>query len=564
VLVVVAILALAGWRYSDLMMDEYAAADNAVRETNARLMAESGVNYALALFANQANIDEALAGNWHDNPDAFHGVLVQQNDNLSRQGRFSIVAPADDDSGSYRFGVTDEAGRLNVNALIRLDPSGEVLYNALVKLPGMDETLADRIVDWLDGDTTPRSNGAEDETYGSMSPAYRAKNGPIDTLDELLLVHGMTPELLFGNDRNRNGVLDPGEDDGTGVLDRGLSGYLTVFTREQNIDSEGTTRRNLNMKDLDALYKELEPVLGEELAAFIYLYRLYGPKGGTSSQQGGNSQGGNSQGGNSNQGGTSKSGGTTGSQTTTSKTTTGTGTTKTTTGGNTSGNTSSSPSTGTTSGGTGTTGGTGKSGSAKGTSRQSLGEKGKEGKQNIESIYDLIDAVVEEPPPEDMPDGQPTTYTSPLSSKDSSSLRKLLPLLLDYTTVSEDAEIPGRVNINSAPEEVIAALPELDDNDVSAILSVRPSLDAIGEDFASPAWLLTEAKLDLEKVKKLEKYVTTQSKVFRLQSVGYFDEGSQAVRLEVVIDVNMPDRPRVVYRRDLSELGKGFDLANAP
>ena len=60
-----------------------------------------------------------------------------------------------------------------------------------------------------------------------------------------------------------------------------------MYSREQNLDSEGVPRRNLNMQDLDALYKELEPVLGEELAGFIYMYRLYGPKSTSSQQQGG-------------------------------------------------------------------------------------------------------------------------------------------------------------------------------------------------------------------------------------------------------------------------------------
>jgi len=39
----------------------------------------------------------------------------------------------------------------------------------------------------------------------------RIKSGPYDSLNELLLVRGVTPELLFGKDKNRNGVIDPDE-----------------------------------------------------------------------------------------------------------------------------------------------------------------------------------------------------------------------------------------------------------------------------------------------------------------------------------------------------------------
>jgi hypothetical protein len=41
--------------------------------------------------------------------------------------------------------------------------------------------------------------------------------------------------------------------------------------------------------------------------------------------------------------------------------------------------------------------------------------------------------------------------------------------------------------------------------------------------------------------------------------VGYFDQGGFMARIEAVIDTN-GGRPRIIYWRDLSELGKGFDI----
>src|SRR5436305_122650 len=76
----------------------------------------------------------------------------------------------------------------------------------LLKIPTRTEDVANSILDWLDAKSSiPRTNGAKDEFYPALDPPYHVKNGAMDTLDELLLVKGVTPQLLYGNDRNRNG-----------------------------------------------------------------------------------------------------------------------------------------------------------------------------------------------------------------------------------------------------------------------------------------------------------------------------------------------------------------------
>src|SRR5262245_331513 len=197
VLVVVVILSLVAYQYSDLMASEHRAADTAMRTAQVRLFADSGVHYAAAVLSTPDNINGVLNGNPFDNPGAFQGQVVQANGQPRLQGRFSIVAPvdpADPTAGSqpFRFGVLDEAAKVNLNALLRIDPSGKTAHDILMKLPNMTEDVANAILDWIDPDDTPRENGAEGETYGALSPAYRPKNGPLDSLDELLLVRGVT------------------------------------------------------------------------------------------------------------------------------------------------------------------------------------------------------------------------------------------------------------------------------------------------------------------------------------------------------------------------------------
>src|SRR4029077_20593203 len=104
-------------------------------------------------------------------------------------------------------------------------------------------------------------------------------------IEELLLVKGVTPQLLFGSDLNRNGYQDPNEDTSTttsGGVDRGWSAFLTIYSREQNLDANGLALTNLNDStvDLATMYDTLATNLGDDLAKFIIMYRQLG---GTSS-----------------------------------------------------------------------------------------------------------------------------------------------------------------------------------------------------------------------------------------------------------------------------------------
>ena len=82
----------------------------------------------------------------------------------------------------------------------------------------------------------------------------------------------MTPFILYGTDRNRNGA----DDDGGGSVDRGLVDYITVHSRELNVDSTGTLRVWINGDDIKAIYDALIPAVGGEMAAYIIAAKVYG------------------------------------------------------------------------------------------------------------------------------------------------------------------------------------------------------------------------------------------------------------------------------------------------
>jgi hypothetical protein len=518
VLVVIVLLTLAAYQYSELMAAKAKEADSYSRAVQARAAADSGVAYVMGMLSDSNTFTNTLNSNPYDNSAIFADVLVADSDIPRKRWRFSVIALRDPDdpalvTSAYRYGVVDETGRINVNALLALDGGkGNAAKTLLMNLPNMTDELSDAILDWIDpSSTTPRPSGAKDEYYATLPQPYHCKNGPLDSLEEMLLIKGVTAQLLFGNDRNRNGVLDPDEDDGSGQVDRGWSAYLTLYSREPNVDSQGNARIYLNDPDVNNLYTNLSTAVGDDLANYIVAYRLYGPKSG--------------------------SGGTT-DDTSAPKTVVA----FTPLSGADSNAVTAQIRTARAPGGGGGGGGGGS-------------------KTNISSPYDLLGSSV------DVPTGSgqsQRTITLPSPLNDAGQVKDLLPKLLDMTTTTQATDLTPRININTAPRVVLAALVGLTDDQVQSILDKRPPItsdsppDAI---FQTPAWLITEASFSPQMMKQLENYITARTQVYRMQVVGYSDGGGTTSRVEAVVDLNQ-GRPRVVYWRDLADLGKGFNLVN--
>jgi len=111
------------------------------------------------------------------------------------------------ENGSYQYRITDESGKIDINALT--DSSGIILNNLLVNL-GIDketaDTIVDSILDWKSPTDLHRLHGSDSSYYLSLSDPYKAKNANFDSLEELLLVKGVTSDILYGNEE-RPGVI---------------------------------------------------------------------------------------------------------------------------------------------------------------------------------------------------------------------------------------------------------------------------------------------------------------------------------------------------------------------
>jgi len=236
------------------------------------------------------------AGGWYNNQARFQGRRVV--DTLFPQGysKFTIVAPrVDQGQGTLgiRFGLEDESTRLNLNTLLWAEKEAAKVgvknggRQVLMGLPGMTEDIADSILDWLDSDDQQREFGAEVDYYSSLTPGYAPKNGPLETVEELLLVKGVTPALLFGSDANRNMLADANEpdannmgvDNSDGSMTRGWSAYLTLWSLESNLRPNGKPKVNLNQSDMQKLFDELKDALeGNEIwAGYIVALRQNKP-----------------------------------------------------------------------------------------------------------------------------------------------------------------------------------------------------------------------------------------------------------------------------------------------
>jgi len=504
---------LAGYQYSEMMLAEYKVAHFAHRNMQAECFAKAGIHYAMAMLSNPDNFYNTLGGNPYDNPGLFQDHAIETE--VGVKGRFSLIAPADpsDPTKGIAFGVMDEGGKINLNAMMKLDPTGESAHKMLLMLPNMTEEIALAIVDWMDPDSDTRPGGAESDHYLGLKPQYRAKNGPIDSIDELLLVRGVDHKLLYGSDWNRNGAQDSSE--GTQGFDRGWSAFLTVHSREQNYDFAGKPFIFINNPDLSQLKLALEEAeIDENLIKFIIMRRQYGPPSQSGGQQslgsaiaallgGGSSKSSNTQ--------------------------------------NVEGDLSA----------------------------YETNLKKKPRNEPINSVFDFVDGFATIPGKKDPKTNKTTNtiYASPLN--DPNMLQTELPKLYNIITFVDpttETEIPPRINVNTAPMEVLATLP-FTETELAKILSIRSTL-ASGElvsdpIYQTPAWLFTEAQVDIGTLRKLEKYITTRTQVFRVQSVGYFENGGPAVRVEAVIDTN-GGRPRVIAWRNMTNLGKGWSTEENP
>jgi general secretion pathway protein K len=119
--------------------------------------------------------------------------------------------------GRFSYRIDDEGGRINVNTSVG---SFRDLLAAMEVSREVRDVIADSLEDWRDGNENYRLNGAESDYYRGLPVPYKAKNRAFDSLEELLLVKGVTPQIFYGTPERK-----------------GLVEYLTVFSTGINVNT---------------------------------------------------------------------------------------------------------------------------------------------------------------------------------------------------------------------------------------------------------------------------------------------------------------------------------------
>ncbi|MDK9708459.1 MAG: type II secretion system minor pseudopilin GspK [Desulforhopalus sp.] len=250
-IMVLALMVVITIQYHKTIWQKYSASHTRKVATQLKTIAGSAVQIGCALLrydGTAATVDSFLdpwASVWEDD---FHGLFptgAMHLEIIDLSGRLQVnsLAATKGGKGTKTAGQGRNAQNGSQAILLRLLQSGAFAV--------ADETQArqivDALVDWLDTDERESDHGAENSYYRSLNPPYSCKNGPVEYIEELLLVRGMTPQLLFG----------------TGTT-KALADYLTVFGDDGKININTAPR---------LLIKSLDPLIGEEVLDHLDAYR---------------------------------------------------------------------------------------------------------------------------------------------------------------------------------------------------------------------------------------------------------------------------------------------------
>lgn len=243
---------------------------NEVDRIQARYLALAGIEKAKALLHRDAK-ERSRSGVSHtgalfDAPEHFRDVALGR-------GAFRVFRAASAaEGGGVRYGVDDEESRLNINVA-----SAE----ELARLQGMTEGIPAAVVDWRDQDHTVTPGGGELDAYAAMVPPRLPRDGPFQTVRELLMVRGMDPGRLRGDDARLNGLAGEVDEETPGdstppaprsvTAGSGWAAVLTAHSGVANVSATGQDRVDLQ----SASESELTGVRGitAEIARAIVAHR---------------------------------------------------------------------------------------------------------------------------------------------------------------------------------------------------------------------------------------------------------------------------------------------------
>lgn len=255
VISLVSILAIITLQFNREMRQEYIISAGLKNSVKLVEMATSGITIAEQILL--SDLEENTFDSLHDS-----WALLTATD-------FATIF----EQGSLEITIIAENGKFPINAMVILKKEGNkpknkneakkqshreidvrnILWRLLRAEPffvedGKAREIIDSLIDWIDtGDGDGEEEyGAENSYYQSLNPPYSCKNGPIESIEELLLVKGINRELLYGTEDRPP-----------------LAPLLTV--------TEGDGKININTADallLQAMNQNIQKDMAESMISF--------------------------------------------------------------------------------------------------------------------------------------------------------------------------------------------------------------------------------------------------------------------------------------------------------
>jgi len=196
-------------------------------------LTQSGVAIAEMLLSKQLNVSSAASAD--EKEDRWKEPALR----LKRGQTAVIDEPIED--GVVHVEIIPEPARWNINTLIGKDY--DVVWEQIFTTAGIPQDYFSGLIDcwndWVDADSTPQKDGAEDDYYKSLDPPYKARNKTIDTVGELQYVKGFVKAILDG------GILNPEEKNKE--LQVSVKGIRELFT------TYGDGKINVNAAPMEVL-----------------------------------------------------------------------------------------------------------------------------------------------------------------------------------------------------------------------------------------------------------------------------------------------------------------------
>jgi len=489
---VIAVLwTLSAYQFSEQLLCHFSLAFRTRNEIAARTCMASATTWLAAFSESSA----WSSSNTLNNPELFSNV----SEGTEQAPMTYCIVSASLKAGpgadqAFRFGLEDESSKLDINwlALDAKDGRGPLMH-----LPGMTVALADSLLDWIDADDTPREFGAERNYYFSKGDVVLPPNAEIQDLSELVNVRGFTRELIFGTQPNadfsaadRERLQGSRFDLTSSRKSSGWARFLTTYAGEAAaLESEKII---VNSPKLPKLYDELKKQVGEDGARFIVAVRLAGilerPVGMQKKRQEKSVQ----------------------SRLEDQL-----------------------------------RGKAAVPGSSRGNSVVAGLDLSRAPQFEITSLFDLIGTNVRI-----VIEGKDEVLTSPWGAT-GNGVEAALTLLNKAIDTRPTKVLRGRLNVNTAPRELLKGLPELTESKLNKLLETRDrQFRRASTNGPACLWLITENVFSIDEIRRLAPYLTDRGNVFTGTVCAFAPQQGAVYRRKVTIDGTVSP-PLVIKRLNL-------------